>query len=75
MFLREDTEVSMDAFAVVSVLVVVHEVDIASKAVRARVLRIGFISFHHPAPVALSHQVDSRDGPAGFCLQSLRNRL
>lgn len=75
MFLREDTEVSMDAVAVVSVLVVVHEVDIASEAIRARVLRIGFISLHHLAPVALSHQVDSRDGPAGFCLQSLRNRL
>ena len=74
MFLREDTEVSMDAVAVVSVLVV-HEVDIASEAIRARVLRIGFISLHHLAPVALSHQVDSRDGPAGFCLQSLRNRL
>lgn len=62
MFLREDTEVSMGAVAVVSLLVVVHEVDIANKAIRARVLRTGFISLHYLAPVAPSHQVDSRDG-------------
>lgn len=52
----------MGAVAVVSVLVVVHEVDIANNAIRAMVLRIGFISLHYLAPVALSHQVDSRDG-------------
>ena len=72
MFLKEDTEVSTDAFAVVSVLVVVHEVDIASEAIRARVLRIGFISFHHPALVALSHQVDSRDRVGRFFVCSAR---
>ena len=72
MFLREDTEVSMDAFAVVSVLVVVHEDDTASEAIRARVLRIGFISFHHPAPVALLHQVDSRDRVGRFFVCSAR---
>lgn len=72
MFLKEDTEVSTNAFAVVSVLVVVHEVHIASEAIRARVLRIGFISFHHPALVALSHQVDSRDRVVRFFVCSAR---